>query len=92
MVCACHVTQEANFENFLFYLDSTFNIGKSHKISSGKALYFRNYHTKTSRGGKHPLSPVSLELNHVSLQIYLKCGLATSLTYHMRNGVKTCRW
>ena len=33
-----HVTQEANFENFLFCPNSTFNIRKSHKISSGKAL------------------------------------------------------
>ena len=31
-----HVTQEANFENFLFCSNSTFNIGKSHKRSSGK--------------------------------------------------------
>ena len=33
---SCQVIQEANFENFLFYPNSTFNIGKSHKISSGK--------------------------------------------------------
>ena len=31
-----HVTQDANFEHFLFCPDSTFNIRKSHKISSGK--------------------------------------------------------
>ena len=35
----CHVTQEANFDFFLFCSNSTFNIRKSHKISSGKALY-----------------------------------------------------
>ena len=45
-----HVTQEANFENFLFCTNSTFNIRKVHKISSGKALYFRSYQPKNSRG------------------------------------------
>ena len=56
-----HVTQEANFDFFLFCSNSTFNIRKSHKISSGKALYFRSYQPKTSRDGKHP-SPVLLGL------------------------------
>ena len=46
----CHATQEANFENFLFFPNSAFNIGKSCKISSRKALYFRSYELKTSRG------------------------------------------
>ena len=45
-----HVTQEVNFENTIFCDNSTFNIKKSHKISSGKALYFRSYQPKTSRG------------------------------------------
>ena len=48
---SCHVTQEANFEIFIFCPNSTFNIRKSHKISSGKALYFRSYQPKTSSGG-----------------------------------------
>ena len=39
-IWSCHLTQDANFENFLFCPNSTFNIGKSRKISSGKALYF----------------------------------------------------
>ena len=44
----------SKFQKFLFFPNSTFNIGKSHKISSGKALYFRSYQRKTSwRGGKH---------------------------------------
>ena len=30
------------FRKFLFCLNSSFNIRKSHKISSGKALYFRS--------------------------------------------------
>ena len=46
-----HVTQDANFKNFLLCPDSTFNIRKSHKISSGKALYFRSYQPGTSPGG-----------------------------------------
>ena len=35
-IWSCHVTQDANFENFLFCPNSTFNIRKSRKISSGK--------------------------------------------------------
>ena len=54
-----HVTQEANFEIFSFCPNSTFNIRKSHKISGGKALYFRSYQPKTSRGGwKTPRPPL----------------------------------
>ena len=51
----CHVTQEANFEKFLFFSNSAFNIRKSYKISSRKAPYFRSYQPKTlTGGGKHP--------------------------------------
>ena len=39
------------FGKLLFCPNSTFNIRKSHKISSGKALYFRSYQPKTSPGG-----------------------------------------
>ena len=46
-IWSCHETQEAIFENFLFCPYSTFNIGKSHEISGGKALYFRIYQPKT---------------------------------------------
>ena len=35
-IWSCHVTQEANFDCFLFCPNSTFNIRKSHKASSGK--------------------------------------------------------
>ena len=52
----CHVTQEANFEKILFFPNSAFNIRKSYKISSRKALYFRSYQPKTS--------PVLLGLNN----------------------------
>ena len=44
------MTQEANFKNFLFCPNFTFNIRKRHKISSTKALYFRSYQPKTSPG------------------------------------------
>ena len=47
----CHVTQEANFETILFFPNSAFNSRKRYKISSIKALYFRSYQPKTSRGG-----------------------------------------
>ena len=40
-IWSCQVTQDVNFESLLFCPNSTFNIRKSHKISSGKALYFR---------------------------------------------------
>ena len=59
-----HVTQKANFENLLFCPNSTFNIRKSHKISSGKALYFRSYQPKnvTWVENNPPPSPVPLGL------------------------------
>ena len=47
----CRLTHETNFENFSFCANFTFNIRKSHKISSGIALYLRSYQPKTSRGG-----------------------------------------
>ena len=50
-IWSCHVAQEASFKHFLFCPNSTFNITKSHKISSRKTLYFRSYQPKTSRGG-----------------------------------------
>ena len=37
--------------NFLFCPNFIFNITKSHKISSGKALYFRSYQPKNFTGG-----------------------------------------
>ena len=62
-IWSCHVAQEANFEHFVFYPNSKFNIRKSHKISSVKAPYFRSYQPKTSREvGKHP-PPVPLGLS-----------------------------
>ena len=56
----CHVTQKANFEKILPFPNSAFNIRKSSKISSRKALYFRSYQPKTSQGMKN--TPVLLEL------------------------------
>ena len=50
-ILSCHVTQEANFKKNLFFLNSAFNIRKGYKIISRKALYFRSYQPKTSRGG-----------------------------------------
>ena len=64
-IWSCHVTQDLNFDFFLFCANSTFNIRKSHKICSGKALYFRSYQQKTSLGGVKqppPLPKVPLGL------------------------------
>ena len=36
-IWSCHVTQDVNFEHYLFCPNSTFNVRKSRKISSGKA-------------------------------------------------------
>ena len=47
----CHVTQKANLEQILFFTNSAFNIRKSYKISSKKALYFRSYLPKNLTGG-----------------------------------------
>ena len=59
-----HVTQEANFEKILFFPNSGFNIRKSHKISSRKALYFRSYQPKSSTEMENtPPPPVLLGLN-----------------------------
>ena len=67
----CHVTQEENFVKILFFPDSAFNIGKSCKISSRKALYFKNYQPKTSRGGgvenTHPPVLLGLSYNNTPL-------------------------
>ena len=55
-IWSCHVTQDANFQNFLFCLNSTFNIRKNHKISIGKVLY-------------SPPPPVPLGLRNLQKQI-----------------------
>ena len=56
-ILCCHVIQDVNLENLLCFLNSTFNIRKSHKISSEKALDFRSYQHKTSQGWKTPPPP-----------------------------------
>ena len=62
-IWSCHVAQDTNFKKFLFCPNSSFNIRKSHKISSGKALYFRSYQPKTSRDVENNLPPVLLGLS-----------------------------
>ena len=56
-IWSCHVTQDANFEIFLFCPNSKLNIWKRQKISSGNALYFRSYQPKTSRVVENTLPP-----------------------------------
>ena len=55
------------FRKNLFFPDSAFNIGKSRKISSRKALFFRSYQPKTSRGGGKHTPPSAFR---VKLQQY----------------------
>ena len=47
-IWSCHETQEANFEKCLCFHNFAFNIRKSYKISSRKALYFRSYQSKNT--------------------------------------------
>ena len=58
-IWSCHVIQDANFKKFLFCPNSKFNVRKTHKISSGKALYVRSYQQKTSRGRQWKTPPTS---------------------------------
>ena len=77
-IWSCHVTQEANFEKFLFFLNSGFNIRKSYKISGREALYFRSYQPKTSLGGgvKKP-PPVLLGLSVIQEKILIAMSIKT---------------
>ena len=84
-IWSCHVTQEATFEKILLCPNCTFNIRKSHKISSGKALYFRSYQLKTSRGWRTPPPPVTLGSNQFRFQWPPIYGMCILLTYsHFR--------
>ena len=68
-------TQVASFENVLFCPNSTFNIRKSHKISSGnKCSLLQKLSAKTSRGVE-TTHPVPLGLSRImSTQTYqLNC-------------------
>ena len=62
-IWSCHVTQDANFEIFLFCPNSKLNIWKRQKISSGKALYFRSYQPKTSQGVENTPPPSAFRVN-----------------------------
>ena len=68
----CHVTQEANFEKILLFPNSAFNIGKSCRISSRKALYFRSYQPKTSRGVENTPPAVLLGLTVTNITWYIR--------------------
>ena len=76
----CHVTQEANFEKILPFSNSAFNIRKSYKVSSRKALYFRSYQPKTSRGVENTPLPVLLGFNMLGMTTILRITTARSRT------------
>ena len=59
------MTQDANFEYFLFHPNSTFNIGKTHKISGGKLSTLEVTSKKPHGRWKTP-APVPLGLNGTS--------------------------
>ena len=70
--------QDANFEIFLLFPNSTFDIRKSHKISSARALYFRSYHLKTSLGRRDPPSAFRVKIKYATFNVQAK-GEATGL-------------
>ena len=60
-IWSCHVIQEANFEIFLFFPNSTFNIRKVtkflvEKLSTSEVISQKSH----GRGGKHPPPPQCL--------------------------------
>ena len=60
-IWSCHVIEDANFEYFFNFPNSTFNIRKSHEISSGRALYFRSYQPRNLTGArKQPPVPLGI--------------------------------
>ena len=60
-----HVTwPKMQISKISFCPNSTFNIMKRHKISSGKAVYFTSYQQKTSWEKHLPPPPVSLGLTY----------------------------
>ena len=91
-IWSCHLVQDANFKNFLFCSNSSFNIKKSHKISSGKALYFRSYQPKTSRGVESPPPPVPLGLSEQEgRKLDLKeFNISSRVTF--AKATSTCDW
>ena len=81
-IWSSHVTQEANFDKFLFCSNSAFNIKKSHKISGRKSLYFRSYQPKTSRGMENTFF---LQLRYFLLDVFqeVRVGLIKSKLPYM---------
>ena len=80
-IWSCHVTRDASFEKFLFCPNSTSNIKRSHKSSSGKAFYFRSYQKNLKGGGGPKPSPspvpagVKQTFDHHRLFIFCFYGL-----------------
>ena len=57
----------SKFRKKIFFPNSAFNIGKSCKISSRKALYFRSYQPKTSREVENTFkTPSAFKVNPVN--------------------------
>ena len=75
-IWSCHVTKVPNLGNFQFCHNSTFNIGKSHKMPGGEVLYFRRYQPK------HPPPPRSAF--RVKPLSYLGFGTPAVLPYQVQ--------
>ena len=68
----------SKFLKNLFFPNSAFNIRKSYKISSRKALYFRSYQPKTSQGRGCKTSPHAFR---VKLQRFKKMVFSSNSSY-----------
>ena len=64
--------QDTNFDFLKYFPDSTFNIRKSHKLSSGKAVYVRSYEPKTSQGVENTPIPRAFRDNAIKTRHFRK--------------------
>ena len=62
-IWSCHVTQDANFENFVFFPNSTFNIRKVTKFPVKKLSSSEVISKNLTGGGKHPPPPSAFRVN-----------------------------
>ena len=67
MAMSCDPRSKFQKKNYFFLANSAINIGKSCKISSRKAIYFRSYQPKTSQGVETPPVLLGLRVSVISL-------------------------
>ena len=78
----------SKFRKNLFFPNTAFNITKIYEISSRKALYFRSYQPKTSRGVENspPPPPVLLGLTAKLEDLFAELALLSWLRHILYNG------